>query len=68
MEEQDDVYPLDDYTISMLAELKAQQAAVQANFQFVLGHFVKSHKLQGVWQLAENGREVILQKTPATRQ
>jgi len=63
MEDQD-VYPLDDNAISQIAELQEQSKAVQTTLQFILGHFIRRHQLKGIWQLAENGRELILQKAP----
>ena len=62
--EQPDAYPLDENAISQIAELQEQARAVQTCLQFVLNHFIRQHKLQGVWQLAENGKELVLQKTP----
>jgi len=61
---QQDAYPLDDNAISQIAELQEQQRAVQTCLQFVLNHFIRQHKLKGVWGLAENGRELVLQRAP----
>jgi len=66
--EQQDAYPLDDNAISQLAELQEQARAVQTCTQFVLNHFIRQHKLQGVWQLAENGRELVQQRSPSLMQ
>ena len=64
MEPTEDIYPLDDNAISQIADLQEQAKAVQINLQFVFNHFIRKHQLKGAWQLAENGRELILQKSP----
>jgi hypothetical protein len=51
-----DVFPLDDALIALLAE---QAAAFAHQRQGALTLFVRQHKLQGNWQLAPNGRELV---------
>jgi len=65
--EQQDAYPLDDNAISQIAELQEQARSVQTCTQFVLNHFIRKHQLKGIWQLAENGRELVLQKSPVSQ-
>jgi hypothetical protein len=52
-------YPLDDALIQMLGEIATQVNALNAQRQGALVLFLRQHKLQGNWQLAENGRELI---------
>jgi hypothetical protein len=56
-------YPLDDALIQMLAEINQQMIPLQAQRQGALVLFIRQHKLQGNWQVAENGRELV--KVPA---
>ena len=56
-------YPLDDALISMLAEINQQMIPLQAQRQGALVLFIRQHKLQGNWQVAENGKELV--KVPA---
>jgi len=70
--EQMDVYPLDEETLSLFAEIKAveaqfiqqanqQAAAFVAQRQGALMLFIRQHKLPGNWRIAENERELIRQ-------
>lgn len=52
-------YPLDDALIAMLGEIRLQMQTLQAQQQGALVLFVRQHKLQGNWQVAENGRELV---------
>jgi len=65
--EEPDVYPLDDNAIAQIAELQESAKAVNINLQFVLNHFIRKHQLRGTWSLAENGRELVLQKSPVSQ-
>jgi hypothetical protein len=56
-------YPLDDALIAMLGEIGQQMTQLQAQRQGALVLFIRQHKLQGNWQVAENGRELV--KMPA---
>ena len=58
-------YPLDEALISMLAEINQQLVPLQAQRQGALVLFIRQHKLQGNWQVAENGRELV-KITPPT--
>jgi hypothetical protein len=52
-------FPLDEALISMLAEINQQMIPLQASRQGALVLFMRQHKLQGNWQVAENGRELV---------
>jgi len=52
-------YPLDEALISMLADINGQLQALQAQRQGALVLFIRQQKLQGNWQVAENGRELV---------
>jgi len=54
-----ETYPLDDAAIEIIAELNQQAAASNAALQGVLSLFARQQKLQGKWQLAPNGRELV---------
>jgi hypothetical protein len=54
-----ETFPLDDACIEMLTELAAQARTLEVSRNAVLTYFAKQHKLQGNWQLAENGRELV---------
>ena len=51
--------------MSAIHELREQQKNAQIAINAIQFYFMKVHKLQGNWQLAENGRELI-QQTPQT--
>jgi hypothetical protein len=52
-------FPLDEAMISILSEIKQQVTLLQAQRQGALVHFIRQHKLQGNWQEAENGKELV---------
>jgi len=52
-------YPLDDALIQMLQEINQQMVPLQAQRQGALVLFIRQQKLQGNWQVAENGRELV---------
>ena len=54
----EDVYPLDDQDIELIAEIQREAATLQGQVVGVLRAFVKRHNLPGVWAIAENGREI----------
>ena len=54
----EEVYPLTDDDIELLAGYQRDGAALQGRMLGVLDSFVKRHKLQGQWELAPNGREI----------
>jgi hypothetical protein len=58
------IFPLDDACIEMLTELAAQARTLDVSRNAVLTYFAKQHKLQGNWQLAENGRELVRAGAP----
>lgn len=60
---EEDVYPLDDDDIELIAGIQRDGAMLQGRMLGVLDSFLKRHKLQGNWELAPNGREI--RKRPA---
>jgi len=52
-------YPLDDAAISLLADLKSQMQRLDAQWQGALVLFIRQHKLQGNWNVADNGKELV---------
>jgi hypothetical protein len=62
-----DVYPLDDLTIQLLGEYRERVMALDFERRGVLTHFARQHNLQGNWQLAENGRELVRKDGLLTR-
>src|SRR5215470_10794264 len=60
----DERYPLDDSAIAMLAELHTNMRSAQVAVQAILTYFARMHKIEGQIQLADNGRELILRRTP----
>lgn len=63
-EAQQEVYPLDDAAISLLADLRANIEKLDAQWNGALVLFIRQHKLQGNWGVAPNGRELIRQESP----
>jgi len=64
-------FPLDDALISLLADIKTHQQQVEqqvmalnAQRQGALVLFIRQHKLQGNWQVAENGKELVKAPEP----
>lgn len=51
-------YPLDEASISVFAEGMKQIDLVQAQMGGALRLFLRQHKLQGNWRIAQNGREL----------
>jgi len=60
-----EVFPLDEALIEMIAEIRLSQQQAQQQLSGALNHFLRQHKMQGVWNVAENGRELVKQATPA---
>lgn len=54
-----EAYPLDETTIGMVAELREQQKNAQIALNSILTYFARIHKLDGPWELAQNGRELV---------
>jgi hypothetical protein len=50
-----ELYPLDDAMQGMIGELRQHESQVQG----ALVLFIRQHKLQGNWQIAQNGRELV---------
>lgn len=65
-------YPLDEATIAYLADIKlsldkqalAVQAKHQGQYEGALNLFIRQQGLQGNWQVAENGRELVRAPAP----
>jgi hypothetical protein len=51
-------YPLDEATIAFFAEGTKQLEMVQAQMSGALQLYLKQHKLDGRWRIAQNGREL----------
>lgn len=58
-------YPLDEAMIQLLAELDQQMQPFQLQAQGALVLFLRQHKLQGNWRVAENRRELVKQPVAA---
>ena len=56
-----EVYPLDDAAVSLLADLRANIDMLNAQWNGALVLFIRQHKLAGNWIVASNGRELIRQ-------
>jgi hypothetical protein len=56
--ESDNCYPLDDAAIALFAEGKRQLEMVNAQMVGAMNLYIKQHRLEGQWRLAENGREL----------
>lgn len=58
-----DRYPLDEATIELLSDLKKQMdqtaMVINAQRQGALILFIRQHKLQGNWSVAENNQELV---------
>jgi hypothetical protein len=63
-EEAQEVFPLDDAAISLLADLRANIEKLDAQWNGALVLFIRQHKLKGNWGVAPNGRELIRQEPP----
>lgn len=59
-----ELFPLDDAAISLLADLRSQMQNIQAQFQGALVLFIRQQGLKGNWQVHENGRELVKVQTP----
>lgn len=57
-EEAKDFYPLDEAAIAIFAEGTKQIEAINAQMSGALRLFLRQHKLEGQWKLAQNGREL----------
>ena len=63
MSESIERYPLDDDTITVVAELREQARMATVAINAILSYFARIHKLNGKIQLADNGRELIIGST-----
>ena len=55
----DEVLPLDDAAIEMLAEIDAQERACAVARQSILNYFARQNRLGDGWTLAPNRRELV---------
>jgi hypothetical protein len=60
-----DVFPLDEETASLLGEYAMRAMALDAERRGALTLFARRHRLQGNWQLAENGKDLVRSPGPA---
>ena len=51
-------FPLDDASIELFAEIKRQADSLNDQFRGALSLFLRQHKLEGVWRISNNGREL----------
>jgi hypothetical protein len=65
-------FPLDEATISVLADIKKAREQIEASAISLEGQrqgalivFLRQHKLDGDWRVADNGRELVKAKAPA---
>ena len=54
----EDFFPLDDATIAMIGEVRDQMKALDNQLKGALNLYLRQHKLSGLWNVAENGREL----------
>lgn len=59
----DEIFPLDDAAVEMLAEIDQQERACGVARQSVLNYFARQNKLGDGWQLAPNRRELVRPST-----
>ena len=55
----DEILPLDDAAVEMLAEIDLMGRALMERQQTVLNYFAKQHNLGPGWRLAENRKELV---------
>jgi len=60
-------YPLDDSMIELMTEANQQIAGINQRLQGALILFLRQHKLEGNWQIAPNGRELVKQTASEVR-
>ena len=56
---QAEMFPLDEITVTMLAEYDQQAREASVAAQAVLNRFLREHKLTGNWSLAASRRELV---------
>jgi hypothetical protein len=54
----EDIYPLDEDAIELVADIQRRGAMLQGELTGVLNAFLKREKLTGRWELAQNSREI----------
>lgn len=59
----EEIFPLDDAAISSVTELNEQIKTAEIAKNAILMYFCRVHKLVGKVRLAENNRELIIQRT-----
>jgi hypothetical protein len=57
-------FPLDEAAITIIAELRESAKAAQVSLNAILTYFARQHGLKGNYQLADNGRELVLRPAP----
>jgi hypothetical protein len=58
-----ETYPLDEETIELVQEYQKQILLVEHRMGGALDAFLRHHKLQGNWMLAQNMKEVVKRET-----
>ena len=59
MNEDTDVFPMDDALLSFLEEAERQIHIINAQWQGALAHFQRQHGLKGQWQPGPNRGELV---------
>jgi hypothetical protein len=59
-----ELYPLDETTIALMAEINTEMAKLSSRAEGALLLFLRQHKLQGNWRMAANGRELMKAPSP----
>jgi hypothetical protein len=62
--EQPETYPLSEEMIQLLSEIDAEMQRLAQQGQGALLLFLRQHKLEGMWNIAENKREVVKRAMP----
>ena len=60
MENNHEIFPLDEAAIATVAELRDNIRGAQIAINAVLSYFARQHELKGRIQLSDNGRELIV--------
>lgn len=68
MENEQENYPLDDAMISLIADIRTQMQPLQLQLQGALVLFIRQHKLDGNWVIADNGRELAKAAMPVRQE
>lgn len=62
---EEQILPLDDAAIGMIAEIRENVRAAQISVNTILNYFARQHQISGQLNLADNGKELIIRPLPA---